>query len=408
VAFQELAPALRERDRSWVQDLVYGTIRLRGRLDHLLDLQVTRGLESVPPPLVPVLRLGAYQLFYTGSAPSYAAVSESVDQARGVGGRKAAGLVNAVLRGLDREGGGEGRFPSFRDDPLGYLSTWGSHPRWLVERWVARYGPDGAREVVEAGNGIPPIWLRPVTGSPEGARNLLEAEGIRTEPGPPGSRTLRLPPGILPSRALELVPGSIIQDPAASLVAEYVGAAPGELVADLCAAPGGKGMVVAGKGARVVAGDPSLVRLRRVRDAAGRLGLPVHPVVARGEAPPLQEADVVLLDVPCTGTGTLARHPDARWRLGPEDPEALARVQEAILSGTAPLVRPGGLLVYATCTLEPEENEEQVERFLRAHPRFEPEPVRDLEGPGERVPYLRILPGREGTDGAFAARLRRR
>jgi 16S rRNA (cytosine967-C5)-methyltransferase len=408
VAFEEEASRLGDRDRGWVQEVAYGTVRLRGRLDHLLDLQVTRGLASVPDPLRPVLRLGAYQLLYTGSAPAYAAVSETVDLARTVGGRRGAGLVNAVLRGLDREGAGPDRFPSFDADPAGWLSTWGSHPRWLVDRWLARYGPGTAREIVEANNRIPSLFLKPVTVSLEEAGNALEARGIRPEPGPPGSGTLLLPRGTSPAEVLALVPGAIIQDPAAALVAEYVGVGPGQRIADLCAAPGGKGMVLAGKGARVVAGDLSPVRIRRVAENARRLGLPVHPVVARAEAPPLREADVVLLDVPCTGTGTLGRHPDARWRLASDDPERLARTQDRILDGAAPLVRAGGLLVYATCTLEPEENEERAERFLEAHPDFELEPKEDLAGPGERAPYLRLLPGREGTDGAFAARFRRR
>lgn len=408
VAFEELAPRLDDRDRGWVHEVAYGTVRLRGRLDHLLDLQVHHGLDSVPDPLRAVLRLGAYQLLYTGSAPAYAAVSETVDLARDVGGRRGAGLVNAVLRGLDREGAGPERFPSFEDDPAGWLSYWGSHPRWLVDRWLARHGAETTREIVEANNRIPSLFLKPVTVSTEEAGNILEAGGIPVEPGAPGSGSLLLPPGTSPPRALELVPGAILQDPAASLVAEYVGAGAGERVADLCAAPGGKGMVLAGKGARVVAGDLSPVRLRRVVEAARRLGLRVYPVAARAEAPPLREADVVLLDVPCSGTGTLGRHPDARWRLEPGDPEKLARIQDRILEGAAPLVRPGGLLVYATCTLEPEENEERAGSFLGNHPDFELEPNDGLAGPGERAPYLKLLPGREGTDGAFAARFRRR
>lgn len=408
VAFEELAPRLGDRDRAWVHDATYGTVRLKGRLDHLLDLHVTRGFDSVPEPLRPVLRLGAYQLLYTGSAPAYAAVSETVDQARRVGGNKGAGLVNAVLRALARGGGGPERFPDFENDPGGWLATWGSHPRWLVERWLVRHGPALTREMAEANNGVPALYLRPVTLTPGEAEGALEAGGIRSDPGPAGSETLRLPAGTSPVRALELVPGAIIQDPAASLVAGYVGVRSGERVADLCAAPGGKGMVLAGKGARVVAGDLSGTRLVRVVETARRLDLPVHAVVARAEDPPLREADVVLLDVPCSGTGTLGRHPDARWRLDPRDPGTLARIQERILEGAASVVRSGGLLVYATCTLEPEENEERVERFLETHPGFEVEPNDELEGPGERAPYLKLLPGREGTDGAFAARLRRR
>jgi 16S rRNA (cytosine967-C5)-methyltransferase len=406
VAFEEAAPTLSPRDRAWVQEVAYGTVRLRGRLDHLLDLHLDRGLESVPRPLLLLLRLGAYQLLYTGSAPGYAAVSQTVDQARRVGGNKGAGLANAVLRALDRAGGGVERFPSFDADPVAHLTTWGSHPRWLVERWVDRFGPSGTREVVAANNRIPYLYLRAVTVSAEEAAARLARAGIRTLPGPAGSRTLRLPAGTSPSEVVVRVPG-IIQDPAASLVAEYAGAGPGERVADLCAAPGGKGIVLAGKGALVIGADASRVRLLRMADSLRRLSLPARLVVARAEDPPLREADLVLLDVPCSGTGTLGRHPDGRWRLGPGDPARLAAVQARILEGAAPVVRPGGCLIYATCSLESEENEQQVERFLKRNPEFVLEPLRTPEGPGERAPYLWILPDADGTDGAFAARLRR-
>jgi len=173
---------------------------------------------------------------------------------------------------------------------------------------------------------------------------------------------------------------------------------PGDRVADLCAAPGGKGVGLAGLGAWVVAADPSALRLRRMRQTLRRLGLPERLVVARGEHPPLQDMDAVLVDAPCTGTGTLARHPDAKWRLQPEGPAELARVQGRILDGAAGCVRPGGLLVYSTCTLEEEENEGVVSGFLDRHRAFR------LAG---ETSMLRFLPGQEGTDGAFAVRMRR-
>ncbi|MEX0935869.1 MAG: transcription antitermination factor NusB [Gemmatimonadota bacterium] len=397
VAWEARAPSLGLNERRWVQEAVFGSIRLQGRLDFLLDLHLDRGIQSVPEPLLRLLRFGAYQLLYMDSVPGYAAVSETVTLARGVGGRKGAGLVNAVLRSLGRAGAGPVRFPSFEADPAGYLSTWGSHPRWLVERWIARFGSDTARSIVEAGNRVPGLFLRPVGRDPEAAAETLRRTGIQAEPGPEGSDTLRLASGTDPVAALAAVP-AIVQDPAAAGVVRWVRAREGEWLADLCAAPGGKGIALAGAGARLIASDASFSRLARVREGLRRLGLPERLVVARGENPPFGAVDVVLADVPCSGTGTLARHPDARWRLAPDTPGSLARTQSRILAGAASLVKPGGKVVYATCTLEKEENEGVVEAFLSDNPGF----IGDDEGR-----FFRVLPGDWGTDGAFAASLRR-
>ncbi len=397
VAWEAAAPRLAPAERRWVQEAVFGTVRLRGRIDHLLSGLLPRGIGSVPPPLRRILRLGGYQLLAMGSVPGYAAVSESVELARSAGGRRGAGFVNAVLRRLAAVGAGVERFPSFESDPSGYLSTWGSHPRWLVERWVERFGPEGAQRIVEAGNARPRLFLRPIGGGKEAAAATLRRAGVAVEPGPAGSETLRLPEGTDPGAVLATVRG-IIQDPAAARVGRFVGARPGDRVADLCAAPGGKGIGLAGDGAEVFAADRSELRIRRMRAALRRVGLPERVVVARGEAPPFGPMDIVLVDAPCSGTGTLARHPDARWRLEPDAPARLAAVQRGILRGAAACVRPGGVLVYATCTLEPEENEGVVRDFLEEHPEFRL---------AEESAVLRILPGEAGTDGAFAVRMRR-
>jgi 16S rRNA (cytosine967-C5)-methyltransferase len=183
---------------------------------------------------------------------------------------------------------------------------------------------------------------------------------------------------------------------------------PAGWIADLCAAPGGKALGLAARGGRVVAGDRSAARVRLLAANVARTGLPVAALVARAESPPLADARVVLLDVPCTGTGTLRRHPDARWRLGPGDPATLAAVQDAILDGGARAVAPGGLLVYSTCTLEPEENEERVAAFLARHPDFRPEPAEPVDPIHlDAAGRLAVLPWRSGSDGAFAARMRR-
>lgn len=430
LALARAAEGLDPRERGFAHELAYGTVRLQGRLDHLLALRVDGGLERLHRDLLPVLRLGLYQLLYL-DVPDYAAVSQAVELARTVGQGRASGLVNAVLRAGGRAGDGAEHFPDPERDPVGFLATWGSHPRWLVERWLARWPFPEVRRLVELDNQVPELHLVPVAtssagrpadatpdgGSPEvpetpilaPAADTLRQAGGEVEVLPlPGVLRVR---GIEPGRALSLVPG-FVQDPAAALVCRYAAPAPGTLVADLCAAPGGKALSLARTAGYVLAADPSGPRLGLLRENVDRLGLPVGVVQARAEAPPLRDRGpgapgLTLLDVPCTGTGTLRRHPDARWRLAPSAPEELAEVQARILRNAARVVPSGGVLVYSTCTLEPEENREVVSAFLREHEDFRGAPPEDPELELDEDGWLEVLPQRTGWDGAFAARLSR-
>jgi 16S rRNA (cytosine967-C5)-methyltransferase len=403
------------RDRPWLQELVYGVLRLRGRLDALLDSLVRRGIASLDPDVLDTLRLGAYQLLEMGGVPPYAAVSQAVEMARAVAGKGAGALANGVLQSLNRKRERApliDAFPTPDQDLLGYLSSWGSHPRWLVERWVRNFGGEGARALVEANNLRPELYLRPIGLDVATAMARLEGAGFGAEPVPFAPDALRLLPPAPVRDALAAVP-AVVQDPAAGLVVRYAAVPPGARVADLCSAPGGKALALAGAGARyVAAADLSFARLERVRENAARVGsLPLGVLVADARHPPVRPLDAVLIDVPCTGTGTLRRHPDGRWRLGPGDLDALAALQREILDAAALCVRPGGLLIYSTCSLEPEENEEQVDAFLDRHPEFalEPPPEGALEpallDPAGR---LAVRPQTWGVDGAFAARMRRR
>jgi 16S rRNA (cytosine967-C5)-methyltransferase len=402
-AFEARARELEPRDRRFAQELAFGVVRLRGRLDHLLAPEVRGGVGRLQPRVLDLLRLGAFQ-FGLGSVPDYAAVSTTVDLARRVGEGRASGLVNAVLRALLRNGTGVERFPSADRDPVGHWTTWGSHPRWLVERWVRDVGPDATRLRVEASNRVPALGFVPI-GPVEGAlERIAEAGGEADEAGR-GSGALWVR-GIEPSRLLDAVPG-FVQDPGAALVGRYAAPPAGGIVADLCAAPGGKALYLARTASYVLASDPSAPRLAVLRENVSRTGLPIGVVRARAEAPPHRGADLVLADVPCTGTGTLRRHPDARWRLDPEGPVEMARVQARMLHGIVPSVPVGGLLVYSTCSLEPEENEERITEFLAEQPAFRLEPPPGVDLPDVEDGYLKVRPERSGFDGAFAARLRR-
>ena len=414
-------------DRPWIRALVYGTVRLRGRLDHRLTVA---GGGSRPadldPPVRTALRMGAFQITEMGSVPAYAAVAQSVEQVKATRSRAAAGLVNAVLRKLAAAAAAEAQAPPTRrprdagfPDPAtdleSYLTTWGSHPRWLVRRWLRQLGDAATRAIVEADNEEPRTYVRSVGVDAAQAARALARGGMTTVDSPCAETPcIPLRPGVDPAAALALTPG-VVQDPASALVADFAAPPAGALVADLCAAPGGKALALSAGARGVVAADLSPKRLERVArnaacvaQASTRAPALVWPVAADARHPPVRQAEAVLADVPCTGTGTLRRHPDGRWRLRETDVERMAGVQMAILEGAASVVSPGGLLVYATCTLEPEENGVQVERFLERRPEFRiepgPAPQRFLDDQGR----LWIRPDQSGFDGAFAARMRRR
>lgn len=407
VALGRAAPALDPRDRAFTHDLVYGVARLRGRLDHLIGLRVHKGLGRLDRPVLELLRLGAYQLLYMDGVPRYAAVSQTVEQVRAASGQGAAGLANAVLRGVVDAGVSLDLFPDFGTDPVGFLSTWGSHPRWMVDRWLARWTPEDVRALVDADNERPHVSLTPLETAADAAAEVLARAGISCESLGERIGCVRLAFGADPAAALATV-SAVVQDPGAHLVTRYADVPEGMKVADVCAAPGGKALALSGRVIYTLAADRSEMRMRLIRENARRTERAIGLVVADAMHPPFHAMDVVLVDAPCTGTGTLARHPDGRWRLTPASLSAMVEVQRRMLDATAASVRRGGLLVYSTCSLEREENEAQVDAFLERTPGFRLEatdavPDEYLDDAG----HLFVQSWKTGFDGAFAARMRR-
>ena len=392
---------------------MFGIQRLRGRLDYLLDRRVKRGLESVEAGVRDSLRIGLYEILYMGSVPEYAAVSQAVDLAQSKGGRGVAGFANAVLRSIARDGGGLENFPDPETHPVEFLSTWGSHPRWLIERWLTRWSTADVRKLVDANNGVPPVSLRCLWDSPAEAVEALEAEQINVTAVGSGTGCVVIPGHASLEVAMTVVP-VVVQDPAAALVVSYADPSPDACIADLCAAPGGKTLALAARGNVVVAADRSIERLSLVRENLNRVteqsgrSVRVSTVQADALAPPVSRPDMVLLDVPCTGTGTLRRNPDIRWKLTPDRLDKMAALQSRILDACAEVVPSGGMLVYATCSLEPEENEEQIEGFLARRPEFQIDPGGGVNGEFlNGRGYLYVIPQTFGFDGAFSARLRK-
>jgi len=410
-------------DRAFATDLVRGTLRWRGRLDFLLSQLVDRDLEKLEPLVANALRLGAYQIVCTDRVPPSAAVDQTVRCVRAAGADRASGLVNAVLRRLAVEHT-EMPLPALESDPLDHLTHALSLPPWLAARWIELWGAEEAAALARASNEVPPLTVRAnrlrTTADellaelrprwPEARRCDHARDGLTL--GHRGNPALD--PAFLDGRFT-------VQDEASQLVVALLDPQPGEHVLDACAAPGGKTGAIAerlgGKG-EVVALDRHAGRLDLVRRHIRRLGLSDVRCVPRDATRPLADLaptqlfDRVLVDAPCSGLGTLRRNPDARWRVGPDDPGRLAETQRTILRNAAALVRPGGTLVYSTCTVLPEENEQVIEAFLAASPDFEacpadriPEEARPLVGEDG---FLRCWPHHDGADGFFAARLVRR
>jgi 16S rRNA (cytosine967-C5)-methyltransferase len=409
-SFERRTSRLDPRDRRWTRELVYGLLRRRSWFDALLAERVSGGLARLDYDVIDLLRLGAYQLLAMGSVPPYAAIGQTVETVKRRHGIGASKLANAVLRRLDRER--EALVVPVPDDLTDALALEFSHPRWIIDRWLARWGEAETRALLTANNGEAPLVARPYHLVREQLEAMLETAGVETAEAPLVPDSIVMVSGVGALTELGAFKQGLfhLQDPASTLVTRYACVPTGASVADLCAAPGGKALELARTAGVVFASDSSRNRLARVTENVRRLEVTnIIPFVADATAPALQNMDVVLVDVPCTGTGTFRRHPDARWRLKASDFAVMPAIQRSILSSAAGCVRPGGLLVYSTCSLELEENDEQVDRFLSEHPGWKLEPPPDGVVPSTVLDAgrLRVLPQRHRTDGAFAARLRR-
>lgn len=409
-AFERRAAPLDARDRRWALELVAGMLRRRAWLDAVIGGFVTGGLARLDPDVTDLLRLGAQQLLGMDRVPAYAAIAQTVELAKQRHGRGAAGLVNAVLRRIDRERAT--LEPAVPGDPIEALAQRHSHPRWLVARWAARWGAAETERLLAANNQHAPVIVRPYGVGFEQLEAMLEASDVPVTDAPLVADSLQLGSGVALTELGAFRQGRFfVQDPAATLVVQYAAVPAGATVLDACAAPGGKALELSKVAGRVIAADRQAGRVSRLAENIARVDAQnVQVVVADAREPVVRDCDVVLVDAPCTGTGTFRRHPDARWRLKVSDLAVMGALQRSILAGVVAAVRPGGLLVYSTCSLEPEENDAQIERFLAEHPDFvlEPPPAGAVPADVLDGGRLRVLPQRHGTDGAFAARLRRR
>ena len=397
---------LEPRDRALATRLSYGVVQRRATLDHVIERLAARPVAKLEPAVLAALRLGVLQLAFLDRIPAHAAVGESVELAK-QSSTRGAGLVNAVLRRAAREA--PAIIEALPDTTADQAALKHSYPRWIAELWFGALGPDEARALMAAGNEPAeaavrvntlktdhldlPVPTRPAAGLPEGL--VLEAP-FDAFASPQWEQGLFMP-----------------QSRAAMAVSRALGPRPGDTILDLCAAPGGKTTHLAALTAnesRIVAVERHPGRAAALERTAARMGANVTVQIADAAAPRDEAFDRVLVDPPCSDLGTLAARPDVRWRKDPETPGALAATQVAILEAGASALRPGGILVYSTCTISPAENERTIAAFLDRHPDFAADdmpsdlPVWDHPTvPG----FLQSLPHRDGTDGFFIARLRR-
>ncbi|MDI6829872.1 MAG: 16S rRNA (cytosine(967)-C(5))-methyltransferase RsmB [Actinomycetota bacterium] len=410
---------LAPRDRSLVAELCYGVQRHRNLLDHLISQLSDRPLEEIDGAILDVLRLGMYQLYRLG-IPGHAAANESVSLAKARLGPGPASFVNAVMRRAVAEKDSLSLPP--REDTPEYLEVVHSHPRWLVELLLARMAPEEAEALCVSDNTIPTLTLRanPMRIDAPGLLAKVEERGGAGELSPALREAVREVSLSHPALQDLLCEGlCVVQDEGSMLVGYAVSPGEGDLVVDACAAPGGKATHLAtlgGPACRVLAVDVNAKRLEAMKKSVERLGLE-NVALLQGDAHGLPdlvdgEADLVLVDAPCSGLGTLRRNPELRWRRKPEDLPGFMRLQASLLEAAARTVRPGGAVVYSVCTYTREETSEVVEAFLARHGDFHaadlgaflPEPYRSSLSPDG---YAQLMPHLHGCEGMFIARLER-
>jgi 16S rRNA (cytosine967-C5)-methyltransferase len=405
------------RDSAFVLELVYGVLRQRSHLDWILERFSAQPLSRTDPATRNLLRLGAYQMLFLDKVPVSAAVNTSTEIAK-KHGRKS-GYVNGLLRNLDRNRAGI--VPPSPDDPVNRLAILYSHPPWLVRRWLKRFGSEQTETILRENNRPSRLVLRTnvLKTSREALKQSLETEGaeLRETDYSPAALEILSSPGI--QRLVSYQAGSfMIQDEAAQLVGMMLCPRPGEEVLDACAAPGGKATHLAelmNNSGRLLALESDPLRIEKIAENRDRLGLSIiKPLHADASSWSGVIFDKILIDAPCSGLGVLRRHPDGRWNKQESTIRERARFQRAILQNCAGLLKPGGALVYATCTTEPEENESIINEFLARtdgnfvldDPRpFLPEAARlfiDDQG------LFRTFPRDPALDGFFAARMTRK
>ncbi|MBD3265337.1 16S rRNA (cytosine(967)-C(5))-methyltransferase RsmB [bacterium] len=406
------------RDLALARDIVMGTCRRLGKIRHVLGHAAAK-FDKFPHPVKRILEMSVYQLLFLDRVPAYAVISEAVELTRSRGMRNLTRPVNGILRTISRETGGFPA-PAKEEGFVQYLSIEQSHPAWLIGEWLERWNEEDVEALCRYNNTQAPLSLR-IRGSFEEAVRVLEQNGIAYERDERFSNRLSIPAEAAMGKEWLEKDGWVVQDGAAMLVAQVAGARPGQRIWDVCAAPGGKTFYLADvmkDEGMILATDKSEGRMQRLLARKEKLGLTCITCKAMdalqdrllADTPPF---DVILVDVPCTGWGTFRRHPDLRWRLTPDDSPRLGDMAFNLLEGVKGHLKPGGVLVYSTCTLSLRENGDVVTKFIYNNPDFVLDSVETFlpeafQGTVSKDGWMEIFPPKWGLDGAFAARIRKR
>jgi 16S rRNA (cytosine967-C5)-methyltransferase len=407
-------------DRGLLTELVFGVLRRRGTLDHIIGCFSKQKPAKLERKVINLLRLGLYQLFFLDRIPVSAAVNETVNLAK-VWAPKASGFVNAVLRTADRERSAI-KWPDMTADPAGFLAARHSHPVWLTEMWLKQLGREEAESLAAAMSEPAPLFLRAnsLKISRECLVERLLRSGVEASAAACSPFGIHVHSSIAPSAIDGFSEGLFtVQDESSQLAAIFLGPEPGEQVLDLCAAPGGKSthlaQIMENRGS-ILACDRDKRKLPRISEAAGRLGITIVGTMQLDASQPLSHLggrrfDRVMVDAPCSGLGVLRRNPEAKWRLSPEDLSRLAGLQRLILGHAAEALASGGVLVYSTCSTSVEENEGALDDFLSENGDFVIEDLRKVLPRYDNLftsrGLFRSWPHRGRMDGFFAARLRK-
>lgn len=402
---------IEHRDRRFIFELVFGIVRNRTYIDYCINKFLTG--EKKLDTLRRILQIGVYQILFMDRVPDHAAVNESVKLAKQ--NRKSAGasgVVNAVLRNIIKNKH-KITLPDSQKDLLERLSVEFSHPRWMIQRWLKNFGLAKTKKILSFNNQRPSIFLR------RRIRNISRQQfesDVRTICEPAGGYLnlfYKMKKPLDPENIRLLQHGyCTVQAPSSGWVVAIMDVKKSDHILDICSAPGGKTTLmaeIAGDTGTVVACDFKLARLQKVVQTTQLMNLGnVYSLVCDGANPPFTgHFDKLLLDAPCSGTGVLNRHPDGRWVRTPEDIGQILQVQRKLLSSAADLIGPDGILVYSTCSLEPEENEKQIEWFLKEYPQFRVDQSPEVI-PGKFIDndgFLRITPFEHNMDGMFGVRL---
>ncbi|MFQ5455436.1 MAG: 16S rRNA (cytosine(967)-C(5))-methyltransferase RsmB [Nitrospirota bacterium] len=428
ILFDEISERkeLTGQSNAFIRELVYGILRIRGNIDWRIEKLSQRNIKRLSPKVRNILRLGIYQLLFMNNVPPFAAVNETVNLTIPYGGKRLRNFVNALLRKVAEEQG-DIRYQEITSEPSEYISVKYSHPEWMVKRWIKIFGTDKTISLCKDNNTIPPITLRTntiLTNRERLVNNIKDEVNdlYYCNISPVG---LIIKPDLSIKDITSYKKGWFyVQDEGSQLVSFILDPQPGEKILDICAAPGGKTTQIAElmkNQGEIIAADINQNRISTLRENIKRLKIDIIRI-CQGDAassditgvrnPDIGEKrfDRILVDAPCSGLGILRRHPEGKWQKKEPIIKRYKDIQYKILNRAASLLKSGGIIVYSTCTIEREENEDQIERFLTEHPEFNIEEVRQflpLKGEGliKEGLFLSTINNRWRMDNIFAARL---